>query len=188
MFTFDGTQTPLTTDDAALDDPPTSDELALDKDEVIPFPHEHSMPLGLELINVFQADMLITTTVGSGEYFKAVLQKHKFGIGVCRTSTHKKEVMRKLKAFVKLMNLVSLRNAPAKDKQLIQYETKLHSSAKSPAASSSGAPPPAASDLPLPPANAPDFIKILPHKVAAPKPEAIVRAGPKLAAFGSSLL
>ena len=185
MFIFDCAHAPLTTDDAALDEPPTTDELALDNDELIPFPHEHSMPLGLELINVFQADMLITTTVGSGEYFKAVLQKHKFGIGVCRTSTHKKEVMKKLKAFAKLMNLVSLKNAPAKDKQLIQYETKLQNSAKLPAASSSGAPPPAA---PLPTANAPDLIQVLPHKVAAPKAEAIVRAGPKLAAFGSSLL
>ena len=54
------------------------------------------------------ADVLVTTTVGSGEFLKAVLQKHKFGIGVCRTTTHKKEVMRKLKAFVKLMKLVSL--------------------------------------------------------------------------------
>ena len=159
-------------------------------DDVVPFPHEHSMQLGLELINVFAADLVITTTVGSGEIFKAVLQKHKFGIGVCRTLTHKKEVMKKLKAFAKLMNLVSLRGAPAKDKQLILYETMLQKSA---VLSSVAVPPSAASSasssgVPPPAAKADGPIQILPGNAATPKPAAIVRAIPKLAAFGSALL
>ena len=108
MFNLGATHAPLSTDDAEFEEPATVDELALDNDDVVPYPHEHSMQMGLELINVFAADVLVTTTVGNGECFKAVLQKHKFGIGICRTATHKKEVIRKLKAFVKLMNLVSL--------------------------------------------------------------------------------
>ena len=75
--------------------PPTADELALDNNMLVPFPHEHSMQLGLELIHVFAADVLVTTTVGSGEIFKAVLQKHKFGLGICKTTTHKKQVVQK---------------------------------------------------------------------------------------------
>ena len=180
----------LIVDHESCEDPPTTDELALDMDYVVPFPHEHSMQLGLELINVFAADLVITTTLGSGEIFKAVLQKHKFGIGVCRTATHKKEVMKNLKAFAKLMNLISLRGAPAKDKQLILYETMLQKAA---ALSSVAVPPSAASsasssDLPPPAAKADGAIQILPGNAATPKPAAIVRAIPKLASFGSSLL
>ena len=95
-----------------------------------------------------------------------------------------------MKAFAKLLNLVSLRGAPAKDKQLIQYETMLQTSAT---ASSSAVPPSAASsaassDLPPPAAKADGPVHILPGNAATPKPAAIVRAIPKLASFGSSLL
>ena len=78
----------------------TADEIELEKqDLVIPYPQEHHMQLGLELIHVFAPEVVITTTVGSGELFKAVLQKHKFGVGICKTATHKKQEMTRLKDF-----------------------------------------------------------------------------------------
>ena len=83
-------------------EPPTAEELALEGEVLVPFPHELNKELGLELIHVFAAD--VTTTVGSGELFKAVLQKHKYGI--CKTMAHKKQVMQELKNFAKMMNLV----------------------------------------------------------------------------------
>ena len=122
MFGSENQRAPLTADDSGDDEQATADELMLEHDTVVPFPHEHSMQLGLELIHVFSIDVLITTTVGSGELFKAALQKHKFGIGVCRTAAHKSKVMEKLKAFTKMMNLVSLKELPAKSADMLKYE------------------------------------------------------------------
>ena len=85
-------------------EPPTAEELALEGEALVPFPHELNKELGLELIHVFAAD--VTTTVGSGELFKAVLQKHKYGVGICKTKAHKKQVLQELKNFAKMMNLV----------------------------------------------------------------------------------
>ena len=40
---------------------PTADECQLDAvGELVPFPHEQSMQLGLELIKVFAADVVVT--------------------------------------------------------------------------------------------------------------------------------
>ena len=47
-----------------------------------------------------------------------------------RNVTHKKQAMTNLKAHVKLMGLVCLKDVPAKDKQMIQYEPKLHASVR----------------------------------------------------------
>ena len=60
-------------------EPPTAEELALEGEVLVPFPHELNKELGLELIHVFAAEVVVTTTVGSGELFKAALQKHKYG-------------------------------------------------------------------------------------------------------------
>ena len=92
---------------------------------MIPYPHEHHMQLGLELMHVFAPEVVITTTVGSGELFKVVLQKHKFGVGICKTATHKEQVMTRLKDFAKLMDLVSLKEAPVKSEDLLMYERHL---------------------------------------------------------------
>ena len=122
MFEGADQRPPLTDEHDIPEEMPTADEVTLDKDMVVLFPHEHSMQLGLELINVFGADVVMTTTVGSGELFKAVLQKHKFGIGVCKNAVHKKEVVSKLKNFVKSMNLVQIKDAPTKSAELLKYE------------------------------------------------------------------
>ena len=89
-------------------EPPTAEELALEDDVHVPFPHELNKELGLELMHVFAAEVVVTTTVGSGELFKAVLQKHKYGVGICKTKAHKKQVLQELKNFAKMMNLVPL--------------------------------------------------------------------------------
>ena len=56
---------------------------------------------------------------------QAVLQKQKLGIGFCRTATQKKQVLSKLKNFVKLTGLVSLNDGPVKDVALLMYERQL---------------------------------------------------------------
>ena len=118
-------RTPLAAENSDDDYAPTADELALDDGSMVPFPHELSMQLGLELLNVFDAHILVTNTVGSGELLKAVLQTRKFGIGICRTSTHKKCVLERLKDFVKMMHLVTLKGAPTKSADLLKYEMML---------------------------------------------------------------
>ena len=143
---------------------------------MVPYPNEHSMMLGLELINVFKVDVLVTDTVGSGEVFKAVLQKHKFGIGVCKTATQKKLVMDKLKGFAKMMNLVSLTDAPAKSAELKKYEEQAQ-----PAGQQALIPP----QPPAPVDHTSNVSPVPQPPVPAPLPQ---RTPPLLAAFGSSLL
>ena len=155
-----------------LEQPATSDEIALEKkDLVIPYPNEHNMQLGLEVMNVFGAEVVITTTVGSGELFKAVLQKHKFGVGICKTATQKKQVMIKLKHFAKLMNLVSFKDAPAKSDELLKYEKHLVQKKADPATPLPKAPPADPATPKAPPAGLP-----------------IVSTPPCLAGFGASAL
>ena len=131
------------------------------------------MQLGLEVIHVFVPEVVITTTVGSGELFKAVLQKRKFGVGICKTATQKKQVMTKLKNFAKLMNLVSLKDAPVKSGDLLKYEKNLQNKSKVPPADVNKTPPPK-----VPPAD--------PATPPAAKP--IVSTPPMLAGFGASAL
>ena len=166
---------------------PTADELALEKGMVVPYPHEQSMQLGLEMLNVFQADIVVTNTVGSGELFKAVLPMHKFGIGFCKTATHKKVVLDRLKAFAKLMNLVPLTGAPAKSDELINYEKNLQSQHKV-------APKPSPVPRPVIPPPVPKVADPVPAPtptVAAPtvaEPKLPTTKPATLAAFGGSLL
>ena len=44
-----------------------ADELAMKDDEIIPFPHEHTYILGKELIDVFDAGLMVAFQIGSGE-------------------------------------------------------------------------------------------------------------------------
>ena len=83
------------------------------------------MRLGLELMHVFGTEVVITTTVGSGELFKAVLQNHKFCVGICKTATHKNLVMTKLKNFVKMNNLGTFSGKPVKSEDMLRYEKHL---------------------------------------------------------------
>lgn len=162
----------------------TADEIALEKkDLVIPYPQEHNMQLALEVIHVFAPEVVITTTVGSGEVFKAVLQKHKFGVGICKTATQKKQVMTKLKNFAKLMNLVSLKDAPVKSEDLLKYEKNLQNKSKVPPADVNKTPPPK-----VPPADpaTPNRPPADPATPPAAKP--IVSTPPMLAGFGASAL
>ena len=178
--------------------PPTTDELTLDNDMLVPFPHELSKELGLEIINVFAADVIITTTVGSGAIFEATLQKHKFGVGVCQTVTHKKQVLQKLKEYVKNMNLVSLNDAPAKPADLLKYEADLQRKATGvPKVDSvlgvpKAAVPKEAVPTPAVPNAVPKAVaKAVPKAADAAVAATITTASvavPKLAGFGGSLL
>ena len=105
-------------------DEPTAEELALEDDVYVPFPHELNKELGRELIHVFAAEVVVTTTVGSGELLKAVLQNAKYGLGICKTMTQKRQVVQELKNFTKAQNLVSLIGAPVKSQAMLKYEEK----------------------------------------------------------------
>ena len=83
------------------------------------------MQLGLELINVFGPAVIVANAVGSAKMMQAVLQKHKYGIGICKTATQKKYAMIELKNFAKLMNLVPLKDGPVKSAELLMYEKNL---------------------------------------------------------------
>ena len=142
------------------------------------------MQLGLELINVFAADIVVTNTVGSGELMKAVLQKKKWGIGICRTATHKKVVLDGLKSFAKLMQLVDLSKAPAKTADLMAYEKNLQNEQAVSKTPSLITPKPKPAPLPSVPETTPATPLIVP-KQPAPAPAALP---PGLAAFGSSIV
>ena len=175
-------------------EPPTMDELALDANMRVPFPHEHNMILGLELINVFDVEVLVTTTVGSGEMFKAVLQKHKYGVGICKTKEHKKQVVQRLKEYAKLMNLVPLTNSPRKSAEMVSFEQQLQKKATAvpnaavPAVTTTVVPKAAVpkADMPVvePEQLWPETTTVGQDKVAT----TAIATPPKLQAFGSSLL
>jgi len=205
-----GGQATLAADSDDEAQPPTTDELTLENDMLVPFPHELSKELGLEIINVFAADVIITTTVGSGAIFEATLQKHKFGVGICQTATHKKQVIQKLKEYVKTMNLVSLNDAPAKPADLLKYEADLQRQATGvPKADSVlGVPKAAVPKAAVPKETVPT--PAVPNAVPTAVPKAVPKAAdaavaatittappqtlsmsvavPKLAGFGGSLL
>ena len=63
----------------------TADELVLGKEDVVPFPHEYDMALGMEMLDTFACDILIVLYPGTGELLKAVLSKQKHGVAICAT-------------------------------------------------------------------------------------------------------
>ena len=103
------------------DDQMTTDEFSLG-DEVIPFPHEHNMLFGSQLVETFKADILVLVHTGAGEMIKGALAKQRLSLGICATAQQKNMVMTNLRSWVKGMNLVSFAGAPAKPQSLINYE------------------------------------------------------------------
>ena len=79
---FAGTADALLADPLSTTDTMSAEEAAMDDDARIPFPQEHDMMLGQEMIGVFDADVVIAFDVGSGELLKAVLMQKIFGIGI----------------------------------------------------------------------------------------------------------
>ena len=67
----------------------TSDEVALCEKDVIPFPHEHHMDLGVEKMNVFDAEIAFFLYPGTGQMAKAILIKNLKGVCVCRNKYHR---------------------------------------------------------------------------------------------------
>ena len=146
------------------------------------------MALGLELINVFGADIVVLTETGSGEFMQAVLQKHKFGVGFCSTLTQKKQAMIKLKNFAKLMNLVPLKDGPVKSEELLKCEKSLQPKAGLQGGSPAAPGTPKAGP-PAGPPTTPSVADAATPKAGLPNtPKAIVSPPPMLAGFGSSLL
>ena len=136
------------------------------------------------MLHVFGADVLVTTTVGSGEILKAVLQQNKFGIGICMTAAHKKLVIDNLKTFVKNTNLVQFKGSPQKSAELIAYEQQLRGGRRD---ATSSADPPRADPPRADPPPAEREAKVVPPTVVQP-PAGRGAANPKLSAFGTSIL
>ena len=100
----------------------TADELALGSEDVVPFPHEYDMPIAMEMIDTFDADMLIGVYPGTGEMLKAVLAKQKHGVAICCTKAQKTLITSNLRDWVKRMNLVSFSDRPQKPRALMDFE------------------------------------------------------------------
>jgi len=99
------------------------EEAAIPIDQLIPFPHEHHMTLGQELIHIFSPDIIFVFDVGAGELMKAALSQRVLAVGVVRNSAHKMMVMGILKDYVKGLNLVNFgEGAPAKPSALVSFE------------------------------------------------------------------
>ena len=102
------------------DVPMMADELGLGADEVIPFPNELHMSFGEEMMNVFEADVLILVNPGTGQMLKGVLALHRWAICVCKTVTQKNLIHAELQNWVKTMHLVSFADKPAKPQDLVK--------------------------------------------------------------------
>ena len=100
--------------------PMMADELGLADDEVIPFPYELHMTFGQEMMNVFDADVLVLVNPGTGHMIKGVLALHRWAICVCKTVAQKNLVHAELQKWVKTMHLVSFADKPSKPDDIVQ--------------------------------------------------------------------
>ena len=113
-----------TTEKAALEDElevdscqQTPDELVLDKEVVVLFPHEYEM-----MLDTLECDILIAVYPGSGEMFEAVLGKHRHGVAICATKAPKTLIHNNLRDWVRRMNLVNFSDRPAKPRAMLDFE------------------------------------------------------------------
>ena len=67
----------------------TAAEVSLSDNDVVPFPHEHHMDLGLELMNVFDAEIGFFLHPGTGQMAKAILVKNLKGVCARRNKYHR---------------------------------------------------------------------------------------------------
>ena len=100
--------------------PMMADELGLADDEVIPCPFELHSSFGQEMMNVFDADVLVLVNPGTGQFLKGVLALHKWAVCVCRSAVQKNLVHAELQKWVKTMNLVSFADKPSKPEDVVQ--------------------------------------------------------------------
>ena len=83
-----------------------ADESSLKDDEAVPFPHETHMNLGVELMNVFDAEVLYSMKPGSGQMLKGVIQKNLWAVAICKSQEHKSVILSQLRAYMTAVNLV----------------------------------------------------------------------------------
>ena len=100
----------------------TADELVLGKEDVVPFPHEYDMAIGMDMLDTFACDVLIVLYPGTGELLKAVLRKQKHGVAICATKAQKTLIHTNLREWVKRMNLVNFSDRPPKPRALMNFE------------------------------------------------------------------
>ena len=175
----------------------TAAEASLSENDVVPFPHEHHMDLGLELMNVFDAEIAFLLHPGTGQMAKAILMKNLHAVCVCRNKYHRDMLIQNLKDFAKSLNLVNLSGGPTKPADLVAYEQQLRHKPNAPTA------PPIVPKAVVDPKPPPPALVIGGSQAGAepaPAPSASVTpvtpsasvtataAAPKLAAFGSTLL
>ena len=100
----------------------TADELVLGKEDVVPFPHEYDMTLGMEMLDTFACDILIVLYPGTGELLKCVLSKQKHGVAICATKAQRNLIFTNIRDWVKRMNLVNFNDRPQKPRALMEFE------------------------------------------------------------------
>lgn len=149
------------------------------RDEVIPFPTEHHMSLGQELIFCFEIGVVVLFHPAAGQMLRAVLAENCRAVAVCCTQTHKQFLLQGLMDWVKVARLASLQGAPAKPAELLAYESKQRGG-PAPAAAGTNTPQKSAGAARLPDG---------PSLVAAGGASAVPTVPtPALAAFGAKLL
>ena len=159
-------------------------------DKVIPFPRELSEQLTREMIHVFEIDVGVFLTPGSGKALMAVILENRRAVAIVKNKAQKEFIMQQLTESVKTHNLVR-DNRPPKPQELTEWE----SGHRLPVPKASGAAPPAPAvpgatpaALPAPPAPAPAKAPApapVPSKAGAPSLPAPILLGAGAAPPGS---
>jgi len=163
-------------------------------DMVIPFPREHPFCLTQEMIHVFNIELLVDMTPGSGQSAFAAISENIKAIVVCKNTAHKTFILENLAELVKAHRLVRF-VPPAKPAEVIAWEsarvaTTAATRAVQPKAMLALSPPPAP---PVPPSLAAPSLEASSPKAGASTakawtPIAPVPKTPTMAAFGQSML
>ena len=101
------------------------DEASMPEEEVVPFPNEQDPKLGMEMMSVFDADVIIDLSPNAGSRMKAVLLNNRRGVAVVANSSHKTFLQQQLEEFVRQHHLANTSGAPEKPEELKEYEKTL---------------------------------------------------------------
>jgi len=88
----------------------------------IPFPHEHHQLLTQEMMHVFQAEILVDATPGSGIKLLAVLLSNLRAVAICKNATQAKFVMKNLEMWSRQRKLVPGFEPLSKPEELLAFE------------------------------------------------------------------
>ena len=179
--------------------PQTEDDKALERDDqVVPFPREQHHLFGMELVNIFDPDVVMIFTVASGEMVKAAILKHKYAVCFVPTVKAKDFVVGMLMEWLKRDRILPPRPEIPKPEEVLMWERD-HTQGQpnvpkppppaQPIVPKNPSPPPSAPSATVPTPSADTLVlkaDAAKNAVVTPKLPGIVV--PKIAEFGSSVL